>query len=338
MPGTRAARVADDLRPNTAHDRRPAPRAPRLYAPAPLARPTSATLLAVLTLPFMLALTLGGTPSPAASTRVAPSDANAWLRSWLGPLEAESRQMIVGLDQESASTIAAAIDARLADPGLKESMRRSMRLAMDHVDEILRHWPSYQDESARAAEILAEQFPALSETFARAMGLVRSCEWALVSAERERGFLSAAVAALAGRDVDLFAIFDDPTLPEAARSGLRDGLRMSVAATALADLAKRPQPADAELVQALASIWEDGARSYTRMLVSLISLESPGFASRWGLEAHVDPDVIAALVEFRGEPDDPVLGAFADDPIAVDRMLELAMEARRDTGRRLDDA
>lgn len=291
----------------------------------------------VLSIALMLTLNVG-VPSPAVSAQPASTEAAAWLRVWLGPLESDSRRLVAGLDGESASTVGAAIDARIHSPEYRTFMRRALGLFREHAGEILRHWPSYQDESVRVRDLLAHRFPSARFDIEGAVALMRDSDWALLNSEEDFQLLSRGVEKLSGSGTDLAALLDDPTLPEVLRSGFRDVMRVNVASTCLVDLTERRRRVADDLVAVLARTWKDSARAGTRMLVSLISMDHPGFAGRWGLEAHVDPGVIEAIVALRGEPNDPVLAAFAYDPDSVDRMVGYAMDARHDPDRRRGDA
>jgi hypothetical protein len=238
----------------------------------------------------------------------------------------------------SATTVRAAIDARIDSPENRAFMRRALSLFTEHAGEILRHWPSYQDESVRVRDLVSRRFPSARPDIERAIAFMRDSDWALLNSEQEFQRLSRGLEELAGSGTDLAALLDDPALPQPLRSGFRDVMRLNVASSCLVDLAERPRQVSDDLIAVLARTWKDSAQASTRMLVSLISMDHPGFAARWGLEAHVDADVIEQMVSVRGEPDDPVLGAFAYDPDAVDRMVGFAMDARRDPGRRLGDA
>lgn len=296
----------------------------------------AARMSLVLTIPLILALGTGG-PSPPSRGDGAPHASNAWLRAWLGPLEAESRRLVVGLENESPATIEAAIDARIDDPEGRAAFRDLWRRIARHAEEIIQHWSTYREEFARESDVVTRRFPGVHDDVRAAMALMRDCEWALLGGEKECSIMSNGIAQLAGTNADLLAALDDTSLPSLLRDALRDGLKMSVATIAIVALAMRKDDVDEDLARALAGLWRRTARSYTRVLVSSLSLHLPGFAARWSLEPHVDVDVVCALVRARPELEDLVLGAFAADADAVDEISRLAMQEREREEPRLSD-
>jgi hypothetical protein len=291
----------------------------------------------VLSIPLILALLPAAATTASGVTAPVESE-QAWLRPWLVSLQSSARAAVSGLELVPPASVASEIDARLTDPRFVALARDASRVFAEHGAEIHDHWPSYQDEVARAAARLRTRFPSAASDIAAALAATRDWEWALLDAEREHGLLSAGRSKLAeGGDV-LALLLRDFDGPASVRDELRAGLRGTIAGAVLADVAERGVAVDAERVERLAAIWHAGASSYARLLISKLGFDFPGLPSRLGLERYVDVDTIDALTAWRGAPADPTLGVFADCAEDVDEVSAYVARARRTDALREPDA